>query len=102
MHTPLKDRFIPVHRLLAGETARVCRVLGHSEYVHRLAELGLRGGTEIQMFQPGNPCILRVAGNKLCLRTDGVLGIMVEPLPHAPGNRAPRRRRLRWRGGRGR
>ena len=31
------------------------------------------------MFRPGNPCILRVGGNKICLRSDELLSVMVEP-----------------------
>jgi Fe2+ transport system protein FeoA len=60
--------------------ARVSRVTGEAEHVHRLAEIGLRGGTRIEMFRPGNPCILRIRGNKVCLRMDGVVTVMVTPL----------------------
>jgi len=68
-------------RLLpAGRCARIAQVLGHPDHVHRLEEFGLRGGTEIEMFRPGNPCILRLAGNKICLRSDELLSVMVEPI----------------------
>ena len=33
------------------------------------------------MFRPGNPCIIRVAGNKICLRADELLKIFVVPAP---------------------
>jgi hypothetical protein len=31
------------------------------------------------MFRPGNPCIIRLAGHKVCLRGDDRLHVMVEP-----------------------
>ena len=54
-------------------------VLGQPAEVHRLEEIGLRGGTNVQMIQPGSPCIIRLAGNKLCLRADELLSVMVRP-----------------------
>jgi Fe2+ transport system protein FeoA len=43
------------------------------------------------MFRAGNPCILRIAGNKFCLRSDELLNVMVEPisalLRPIPGNK---------------
>jgi hypothetical protein len=32
------------------------------------------------VFRRGNPCILRMAGNKVCLRTNRPLRVMVERL----------------------
>ena len=51
----------------AGQSAHVSRIVGQADYVHRLEEFGLRKGTQLVMFRPGNPCILRMAGNKVCL-----------------------------------
>ncbi len=31
------------------------------------------------MFRPGNPCIIRMAGSKVCLRSDELLEVFVEP-----------------------
>jgi Fe2+ transport system protein FeoA len=75
---------IPLEDLRAGQSARISRIAGHPDHVHRLEEFGLRGGTRIEMFRPGNPCILRVGGNKVCLRSDDLLNIQVLPL--APGD----------------
>ncbi len=69
---------IPLKQLLVGQRARITRVLGHPDHVHQLAEFGLRGGTKIEMFRPGNPCIIRLAGSKVCLRSDDLLNVMVE------------------------
>ncbi len=57
----------------------VRRISGHPDNVHRLEEFGLRGGIRIQMFRQGNPCIIRLAGNKVCCRTGDLLRILVEP-----------------------
>jgi ferrous iron transport protein A len=75
----LHPKAIPLCRLSAGRRAKIVGILGQSEHVHRLEEFGLRGGTEIEMFRPGNPCVIRLAGNKVCLRSDDRLNIMVEP-----------------------
>jgi Fe2+ transport system protein FeoA len=72
-------RIVPLELLPAGRCARIAQVLGHPDHVHRLEEFGLRGGTEIEMFRQGNPCILRLAGNKICLRSDELLSVLVEP-----------------------
>jgi ferrous iron transport protein A len=63
-----------------GQRALVVRILGHPDHVHRLEEFGLRKGTKIEMFRPGNPCILRMAGNKICLRADDLVSVLVEPM----------------------
>ena len=74
------DHAIPVHQLLPGQSAVVCGIAGDPQRAHRLEELGLLCGTRVEMFRPGNPCILRVAGGKFCLRCDGELQILVEPI----------------------
>ncbi len=73
------DKSIPLSDLTSGQTARVSRVAGEPEGIHRLEEFGLRGGTRVQMFRRGNPCIVRLGGNKVCFRTDQLLRILVEP-----------------------
>jgi Fe2+ transport system protein FeoA len=78
MHHP---RSIPLEDLQAGQRARISRIAGHPDHVHRLEEFGLRGGTRIEMFRPGNPCILRVGGNKVCFRADELLEVQVLLLP---------------------
>ena len=54
-------------------------VLGQPAEVHRLEEIGLRGGTNVQMIRPGSPCIIRLDGNRLCLRADELVSVMVRP-----------------------
>ena len=54
------DKSIPLNELLTGQWAHVSRIAGEPDDVHRLQEFGLRGGTRIQMFRRGNPCIFRM------------------------------------------
>ena len=74
------SKVISLRNLPEGSCARIARVLGPSDHVHRLEEFGLRGGTKVEMFRPGNPCIVQLAGGKVCLRADGLLDILVEPM----------------------
>lgn len=71
---------IPIHRLRRGQAAHIHSIVGRPDHVHRLREFGLRDGLEVEMFQPGNPCIVRLAGNKICLRSDDLLRVLVAPL----------------------
>jgi len=73
------DGLVSLHRLQAGQSACVGRIVGKADHVHRLEEFGLVGGTRIQMFRRGDPCIIRLAGNKVCLRADELLDVLVQP-----------------------
>lgn len=42
-------------------------------------EFGFRGGATVEMLRSGNPCIVRLAGNKVCLRSDERLSVLVDP-----------------------
>jgi Fe2+ transport system protein FeoA len=70
---------IPVSQLRRGEFAEVSHVLGTTEQVRRLEELGLRGGQCLEMLTSGSPCIIRLDGTKLCFRHDELLRILVIP-----------------------
>ena len=70
---------IALNHLPAGRCARIIDILGHPDHVHQLEEFGVRGGRQIEMFRPGNPCIIRLAGNKVCLRAGDLLHVLVEP-----------------------
>jgi Fe2+ transport system protein FeoA len=75
------DSLVSLTSLRAGQQARIHSVRGRQEHVDRLYEFGLYHGSWVEMFRPGNPCILRMAGNKVCLRADDMLDVLVEPLP---------------------
>jgi Fe2+ transport system protein FeoA len=68
---------IPLNLLASGQSALVDRIIGRPEDVHRLEELGLRGGAAIEMLQGGSPCIIRLAGQKLCFRADELVSVLV-------------------------
>ena len=68
---------IPLHCMFVGQKGRIDQVLGDANHVHRLRELGLRDGVEVEMLQPGTPCIVRLAGHKLCFRADEVTSVLV-------------------------
>jgi len=84
--TPPADyaHLVPLRRLPAGQSGVVVRMVGRAEDVHRLEEFGLCHGTRIEVFRQGNPCILRLAGGKVCLRADRSLKILVAPVHAAP------------------
>ncbi len=80
MKHPSSRPTIALKHLPAGHCARIATILGQPDHVHQLAEFGLRGGIKIEMFRPGNPCILRLGGHKVCLRADDLLNVFVEPM----------------------
>lgn len=68
---------LPLHLLLPGQLAEVSQLMGSTEHVRRLEEMGLRRGAELEMVQPGSPCIVRVGGHKLCFRESETLSVLV-------------------------
>jgi len=76
---------LPLDMLRPGECADVADVGGDQAWVCRMAELGLQPGCRVQMLQDGTPCLLRVAGCKLCLRSDDSAQILVRPLADSVG-----------------
>jgi ferrous iron transport protein A len=78
------DSLIPLNTLPIGQVALVRHIRGRADYVQRLHEFGLRCGSRIEMFRAGSPCIVRLAGQKVCLRAGGPLDVMVQPLAPLP------------------
>ena len=74
---------LPLDCLRAGECADVVDVNGETTWVCRMAELGLRPGSRVQMLQEGSTCLLQVDGCKLCVRSDASSQIMVKPVASA-------------------
>ena len=70
---------IPLRMLRPGQLAEVSHVIGDPRHVHRLHELGLFRGIMIQMVHAGSPCVLRLAGHKLCFRQNELLNVLVRP-----------------------
>jgi ferrous iron transport protein A len=74
---------MPLGQLRAGQSAEIEQVVGSSEHVRRLEEMGLRRGVSVEMVRRGSPCIVRLAGQKLCFRAGDVLNVMVRGLQSA-------------------
>jgi Fe2+ transport system protein FeoA len=72
---------LPLDCLRPGEWAEVDAVCGEPGWVSRMAELGIRTGCRLRLIQGGSPCLLQVAGCRLCLRPDAESQILVRPLP---------------------
>jgi len=66
-----------------GQTARIGQLVGPPDAVHRLEELGLRLGAEVEMVQSGAPCMIRLEGHKLCFRESEALQVLVTANPAA-------------------
>jgi Fe2+ transport system protein FeoA len=66
--------------LPTGQSAHVRRIVGRPDQVHRFEEFGLCGGAEVRMFRPGDPCIIHLGGHKVCLRADGFVQVLVDPI----------------------
>ena len=71
---------LPLECLRAGEWADVADVHGETDWVCRMAELGIRAGSRVQMISAGSPCMLQVSGSRICLRGAGCCQILVRPL----------------------
>lgn len=67
----------PLQFLGPGQMADIDQVLGDPESVHRLLEMGMRVGDQIEMVQPGDPCIVRLGGHKLCIRNGSHFQVLV-------------------------
>ena len=70
---------IPLRCLTPGQTAEIGQILGDPLQVHRLHELGLRDGTRVEMVRSGSPCVVRLAGHKLCFRQNKGVDVLVRP-----------------------
>lgn len=69
---------VPLELLQAGEQGRICDLTGSPAFVHRLQEMGLREGAQVEMVRPGSPCILAVDHQRFSLRLDEAATVLVE------------------------
>jgi ferrous iron transport protein A len=77
------DLLLPLELLGCGEWADVAEVYGEPAWVGRMAELGVRAGSRLQVLQGGSPCLLRVGGGRLSLRGNPDTHILVRPVANA-------------------
>lgn len=73
----MPTELIPLTLLRPGQAGQVDQILGAGDVVHRLREMGLRDGSTVEMLRTGSPCIVRLDGQKLGLRSDELAGVLV-------------------------
>ena len=71
---------LPLEHLGPGEWGDVEHVDGEPCWVGRMAELGVRVGSRLRVLRSGSPCLLDVAGSRLCLRGESPMQILVRPV----------------------
>jgi Fe2+ transport system protein FeoA len=71
---------LPLELVQAGDWAEVEEVTGEPVWVSRMAEMGVRAGSRLQVVRQGKPCLLQVGGSRLSLRSDAGAQILVRPL----------------------
>jgi len=75
--TKTPNDLIPLCRLRAGQSGCVGQVFGTCDEVHRLREMGLYDGAQVQMIRPGSPCIIRLHGQRLGFRMNDCAHVMI-------------------------
>ena len=78
MHSPT---LLPLELVEAGGWAEVEDIAGEPTWVSRLAELGVRVGSRLQVLRQGRPCLLRIGSCRLSFRDESGMQILVRPLP---------------------
>jgi ferrous iron transport protein A len=68
---------IPIASLLPGQVGEVRQVVGRTDEIRRLEELGVRDGVMLEVVRAGTPCIVRVGGTKLCFRDGELCSVLV-------------------------
>jgi ferrous iron transport protein A len=77
---------LPLQMLPAGTRGCIDQLVGGADEVHRLEELGMRVGVEVEMVQSGSPCIVRFGSSKLCFRDNEAFRVLVRPAAAAVGD----------------
>jgi ferrous iron transport protein A len=74
------EPLLPLELLAPGEWAEVGEVHGQPAWIARMAELGIRPGSRVQVVRGGSPCLVLVGGSRLSLRGEQAMQILVRPL----------------------
>jgi len=75
---------LPLELIQNGGWAEVEDIAGEPTWVSRMAELGVRVGSRLQVLRQGRPCLLRIESCRLSLRDESGMHILVRPLPVVP------------------
>lgn len=78
MSTQTCSHVVPLDCLKESESGQIVELVAEENWLHRLAELGLREGVNVQMVKAGEPCIIAVAGQRFSFRCDPSTLILVE------------------------
>ncbi|MFM7150095.1 MAG: ferrous iron transport protein A [Gemmataceae bacterium] len=71
---------LPIEYLRPGEWAEVCDVSGDPGWIGRLAELGVRVGSRLQMLHGGSPCLIQLDAGRISLRGESSMQVLVRPV----------------------
>jgi len=72
---------LPLELIRNGEWAEIEDIHGEPTWISRMAELGVRVGSRLQVLRQGRPCLLRIGTSRLSLRDESGMRILVRPLP---------------------
>jgi len=70
---------VPLSQLATGQKAEVGQLTGKPDNVRRLAEMGLACGTALEMIRSGSPCIIGLGRQRICIRANEVMSVLVHP-----------------------
>ncbi len=59
---------ISVHELEVGQRGQITHLVGRTESLVRLGEIGFRTGAPITMVRTGPACVVRLGVTKFCIR----------------------------------
>ena len=76
-----REFLLPLELVQSGEWAEIEDIGGEPSWVGRMAELGVRVGSRLQVLRQGRPCLLQVGGCRLSLRREWGTHILVRPVP---------------------
>ena len=68
---------IPLKYVDSGLEAEVCQIEGDHSQVRRLQEMGICQGCKLKVVCQGSPCIVKVAGSRICFRENEMTNIFV-------------------------
>ncbi len=70
---------VPLSQLVTGQKAEVGQLMGEPNNVRRLAEMGFACGTALEMIRSGSPCIIGLGRQRICIRANEVMNVLVHP-----------------------